>query len=100
MTTSDLNIVLSQGEAVREVHNVKKQSLELNQQFIAQNIEDKKKKEKGKVQKFASGSKIDDKGEDEAKNKRDGKKEKKDLEEDQSKDEVDYSGGGFIDIKV
>jgi len=45
-STGDINIVLGQGSAIKEVHNVRKQSLELSQQFVAQRTEVKKKEEK------------------------------------------------------
>lgn len=55
---TDTNIILGQGSAIKEVHNVKKQNLEINQQYAAQNMEDKKKKEKRKVQDLEKGSRI------------------------------------------
>ena len=66
--TTDMNIVLGQGDAIKEVHNIKKQSLELNQQFIAQKTEDEKKEDKSKVKEFDTGNRIEVK-EDEEKNK-------------------------------
>ena len=50
--TSDMNIILGQGTAVKEVHNVKKQNLEINQQFVAQETEGQKKKDKIKIKKL------------------------------------------------
>ena len=41
--TTDMNIVLGQGSAIKEVHNIGRQNLELNQQVVAQKTEDKKK---------------------------------------------------------
>ena len=57
--TADLNIVIGQGAAIKEVHNVKKQNLEMSQQFVAQKEEDKKKEDKSKVQKFAPGNRVE-----------------------------------------
>ena len=45
-STTDMNIVLGQGNAVKEVHNVRKQNLELNQQFVAQQTEEKKREDR------------------------------------------------------
>ena len=58
-STTDMNIILGQGSAVKEVHNVKKQNLEINQQFVVQHIEDKKKEDKDKVQDFEKSNRID-----------------------------------------
>ena len=43
---TNLNIVLSQGHAVKNIYNPKKQSLELQQQFAAQHTEVKEKRKK------------------------------------------------------
>jgi hypothetical protein len=48
--SSDMNIVLGQGDALKEVYNVRKQNFEMNQPYIAQRIEQKKKDENTKVQ--------------------------------------------------
>ena len=45
-----MNIVLGQGAAIKEVHNAKKQNLELNQQLIAQ------KRINGKMDFLGSGA--------------------------------------------
>jgi len=99
-STTDMNIVLGQGNAVKEVHNVRKQSLELNQQFVAQKIEDKKKEDRSKVQEFDSSSRIEIKG-DEEKERRPGSEDKeKGSRKEQSKEESDLSEGSLIDIKI
>ena len=98
-STTDINIVLGQGNAIKEVHNVRKQTLELNQQFVAQETEEKKKEDKAKVQGFRTENRIEIKGDEEKKsndsgyNKNDSKNEK--LEEEQ-----DISEGNLIDIKI
>jgi len=96
--TTDLNIVLGQGNAIKEVHNIRKQSLELNQQFIAQKTEDEKKEDKSKVKEFDAGNRIEVKTDEEKKgssgnNKKDSKKEK-------NKEESNLSEGNLIDITV
>ena len=57
-STTDMNIVLGQGNAVKEVHNVRKQNLELNQQFVAQQTEEKKKEDRVKVQEFETAKRV------------------------------------------
>ena len=96
--TTDMNIVLGQGNAIKEVHNIRKQSLELDQQFIAQKTEDKKKEDKSKVKEFGAGNRIEVKTDEEKKggsgnNKKDPKKEK-------NKEAANLSEGNLIDITV
>ena len=99
-STTDMNIVLGQGNAVKEVHNVRNQSLELNQQFVAQKTEDKKKEDRSRIQEFDSSSRIDIKA-DEEKERRPGSEDKeKGPRKEQSQEESDLSGGSLIDIKV
>jgi len=73
-STTNMNIILGQGSAIKEVHNVKKQNLEISQQVVAQNIEEKKKEEKDKVQDFGESNRIDIKNDQE---KKKGKKDNK-----------------------
>ena len=56
--TTNMNIILGQGSTIKEVHNVKKQNLEMNQQFVAQKSEDIKREDKSKVQEFETNNKI------------------------------------------
>ena len=67
---SDMNIVLGQGNAIKEVHNVTKQNLELNQQLVAQKTEDEKKEEKSKIREFATTDRVEIKRDEEKENKR------------------------------
>ena len=74
-STSNMNTIVGQGTAIKEIHNVKKQNLELNQQFVAQKAEDEKKEDKSKIQeKGSSREKL--------------------------ADEVNFSEGNLIDITV
>lgn len=96
--TTDMNIVLGQGDAIKEVHNIKKQSLELNQQFIAQKTEDEKKEDKSKVKEFDTGNRIEVKEDEEKKggsedNQKDSKREK-------IKEESNLLEKNLIDITV
>jgi hypothetical protein len=97
-STTDMNIILGQGSAIKEVHNVKKQNLEMSQQFVAQNIEEKKKEDKDKVQDFEKSNRIEIKNQEEKKkgkkgNKRSAKKKKHEKK-------IDLSEGSIIDITV
>lgn len=96
--STDMNIILGQGTAIKEVHNVKKQNLEFNQQFVAQNTEDKKKEDKSKVQEFEKSNRIDIKKD---KEKKKGKKgNKKDSKKKKQKEKINLSEGKIIDITV
>ncbi len=97
-SSTDMNIILGQGAAIKEVHNVKKQNLEFNQQFVAQNTEDKKKEDKSKVQEFETSNRIDIKKD---KEKKKGKKgNKKDSKKKKQKEKINLSEGKIIDITV
>ena len=100
-STTDMNIILGQGNAIKEVHNVRKQSLELNQQFVAQKTEDKKKEDKAKVQEFETGNKIEIKSDEEKEHREGPEDNQKDPNEEQSEEESDLSKRNcLIDIKV
>ena len=57
-STINMNVVLSQGNAVKEVQSVKHQNLELNQILVSQHQEKKKEEEKGRVQEFEDTEKV------------------------------------------
>ena len=98
--TTDINIVLGQGNAIKEVHNTRKQSLELNQQFIAQKTLDEKKEDKSKIKGFDTGNKIDIKT-DEEKKKKDGSEDnQKDSAREKVKKESKLLEENIIDIRV
>jgi len=99
-STTDMNIVLGQGNAIKEVHNVRKEHLELNQQFVAQQSEDKKKKERLRVQESGTENKIEIKEDDEKKDKEGSKNSQKNSKKGKKKKESILSGGSLIDIKV
>jgi hypothetical protein len=101
-STTDMNIVIGQGNAIKEVHNVRKQSLELNQQFVAQQTEQKKKEDRVTVQEFESPQRIGIEEEEQGE-KRDKKSfgdDQRDSKEKQSGEESDQPEGSLIDIKV
>jgi hypothetical protein len=93
---TDMNIVLGQGSAIKEVHNVGRQNLELNQQFVAQKTEDNKKK----VQDFETGNRIEIKGDEEKKNREDSRYDEEGSKKKKSKEVFDSSGGSLIDIEA
>ncbi len=98
--TNDMNIIIGQGTAIKEVHNVKKQSLEINQQFIAQETDDKKKEKKSKVQELEAENKIvASRDEDEKKNK-DQKSNKRGLPKEGKVEDNNLPEGNIIDIMV
>ncbi len=98
--TGDMNIIVGQGTAVKEVHNVKKLSLEINQQFVAQEVEDEKKKDKTKVKKLEKRDKVEIKSEPEDKSKGKKKDKKKSSKKIKSDDELKMNEGNLIDITV
>ena len=53
-----MNVVLSQGNAVKEVQSVKHQNLELNQILVSQHQDKKKDTEKDRVQEFEDTEKV------------------------------------------
>jgi hypothetical protein len=93
-STINMNIVLSQGNAVKEVQSVKHQNLELNQILVSQHQEKKKDEEKGRVQQFEDTEKviIDKDGSknsgQEAKSEHDPKREMKTPERNKSKEHI------------
>jgi len=99
--TADMNVILAQGDTVREVQNIRKQVLEQGQQSIVQKSEDQKKESKAKVQDSQPGDKIEIRSDGE---RRGGLRREKKLgkgvpSESDEKDSVS-SSGNLIDIKV
>jgi len=93
-----MNIILGQGSAIKEVHNVKKQNLEVNQQCVVQHVEDKKKEDKDRVQDFEKSKRINMENE---KEKKKGKKSnKRGSEKEKQKEKNNFLQRNIIDIKV
>ncbi len=99
-STTDMNIVLGQGTAIKEVHNVRKQNLELNQQFVAQKADEEKKEDKSKVQDFDTASRAEIKADEEKKKKKGPKDNKKQSKKGKIKEKPLLSEGRLIDIRV
>ena len=97
-STTNMNIVLGQGTAIKEVHNVKKQNLEVNQQCVVQHVEDKKKEDKNRVQDFEKSNRINmEKKKEKIKGK---KSNKRGLEKEKQKEKNSLIQRNIIDIKV
>lgn len=94
---TDMNIIIGQGNAIKEVHNVKKQNLEMNQQFVAQQTDDLKRKDKSKVQEFETNNKIEIKKE---KEKKEGHKKQKKHKGSKEENKLNSTEGNVIDIRV
>ena len=99
-STTDMNIILGQGSAIKEAHNVRKQSLELNQHFVAQKTEDKKREDKKRVQEFNTDNKIQITGDEEKKSGESPGNNKKSSKRKKSEEEIYPSDNSLIDIKV
>lgn len=96
--TTHMNIILGQGNAIKEVHNVKKQNLEMNQQFVAQKSEDIKREDKSKVEEFETKNRIEIKKEKER--EKDQKSNKKKSNNENQEEKRNLSEGKLIDIRV
>ncbi len=98
--TTNMNIIIGQGNAVNEVHNIRKQNLEMNQQFVAQETQGKKKEDKVKVQKFEASDKVAIQEDEEKRDKKGPKGKRKRSTKRKSKGKSVSSGGNRIDIRV
>jgi hypothetical protein len=96
--TTDMNIILGQGSTVKEVHNVKKQNLEMNQQFVAQQSDDLKREDKSKVQEYETDNRIEIKKDKER--KKNHRKHKKNNDTEEQENKLNLSEGNVIDIRV
>jgi hypothetical protein len=96
--TTDINIVLGQADAIKEVHSVRKQTLESSQQFMAQETKEKSKREKEKVKEFEPEKRIDADAEKQQEADQEGEENGRGKK--QSDKESSHSEGTLIDIKV
>lgn len=97
---TDINIVLSQGTAVKEVQNVRKQTLDLNQQYVGQQAEVLRKEDKEKVPEPKPGDHVEISIENEMKNMKENKEGQNDSGEDPADEETEPLGDHLIDITV
>lgn len=102
--TTHMNIIIGQGNTIKEVHNVKKQNLEMNQQLVAQKSEDTKREDKSKIQEFETKNRIEIQKDKEKKKgkerKKDQKGDKKKSNNKNQKEKMNLSEGKLIDIRV
>jgi hypothetical protein len=98
--SANLNSIISQGMAIKEIYNAKKQSLELQQHFNAQHTEVKKEKERPKIKKFSTGNAIEDRKEPRKRQRRSGSRNRKREKESRQDSKELKKEGNFIDIKV
>lgn len=99
-STTDVNIVLGQGNAIKEVHNVRKQNLELNQQFVSQKAEQEKKEDQSKVNESETENRVEIKRDEERKNGKDREENGKGSERKKEEKESRGLEGNLIDITV
>lgn len=98
--TTDINIVLGQGNIIKEIQNVKRQDLDLNQQLVAQQTKDEREEEKSRVQEFEAENKIGLETDEEKGNRGDLKGRQDGSKRRKKDDEDDTPDGNIIDIKV
>jgi len=99
-SSTDMNIILGQGNAIKEVQQVRRDHLELNQQGVSQQAEARKKHEKSRVQTFDAKERVTLRPDEEKKRQernREGEKRKPKKRESEGSE---YAEGDFIDIKV
>ena len=97
---TNLNIVLGQGHAVKNIYNVKKQNLELQQQFAAQHTEVKEKRKKEKVMKFSADNNVQVKEEHTRERRKKSKSSRKKSRSEGNQETGLEKEGSLIDIKV
>lgn len=97
---TNLNIIISQGSAVKEVYNSKKQNLELQQQFNTQHTEMKKVREKEKAKRSSNANLINEQNKRLKSKNEDQDNSKEEEKEKKKEDRYDKPEGNFIDIKV
>lgn len=97
---NDMNIIIGQGTAIKEVHNIKKQNLELNQYFVAQETDVKKKEKKSKVQASEAENKIAASRDDDEKKNKDQERKKRGSAKEEKVEDTNLNEGNIIDIVV
>jgi len=99
---TNVNSIISQGNAIKHILNSKKQNLELQQHFNTQHTEIKKAKDKTKIKQAKNDNRVENKN-DEPKKDRQRRKKRKRRQSDQAEEPQDHDlapEGNFIDIKV
>lgn len=97
---STVNIAISQGSAVKEMYNVKKQTFEMQQQMGTQERIEKHREEKIKIQKFENNAKIQAKGDENREGQGHFAKREEEKNEKQDQADENRSNSSFVDIIV
>jgi hypothetical protein len=95
---SNINMVIGQGNAVKEIYNVKKQDLEVQQQTGMQESIKKNREEKTKIQETGSDTKIQVKGDENRESQEHLAKKRKKKDEEQEQADENRTDSSFIDI--
>lgn len=98
--TSSMNIIVGQGTAIKEVHNVRKQNLELGQHFIAQHAEGQKKEENSRVQESEHHGRVEEDKEEKEKKQQRQKGDEEKSREGRKTGSKFGTEGNLIDITV
>ena len=99
-SSADMNIVLGQGSAVKEVHNIRKQQLDLNQGFVQQDAEALKNRQRVSVQDFDNQNKVEIRKKKKKDHREQRKKKAKTSSEPDRQEGFEATKGSLIDIKV
>jgi hypothetical protein len=97
---SNVNIVISQGNAIKEIYNVKKQTLEMQQQTGMQERIKKTREVKTKIQETGSDTRIQVKGDENREGQGHLAKREEEKNEEQDQAAEDRSDSSFIDIII
>jgi hypothetical protein len=95
---TNLNMIISQGSAVKEVYNSKKQNLELQQQFNTQHTEMEKTSKKAKTNKSSNTHLVNERNK--RQKSKNGEQDNHREKEKRSEDRHVNPEGNLIDIKV
>ena len=95
---TNLNGIIGQGFAVKEIFNAKKQALELQQHFSSHHMEVKKKQDKVTVQTFSAENAIEERDSSHTSQEKD-RKNRREKEERQP-DHPIHEEGHLLDIEV
>jgi hypothetical protein len=97
---NSINSIISQGIAVKEIYNPKKQNLEVQQHFNTQHTEIKKTRDKTKIKQALNENRVENKADDHKKDHRRRKKRKRKKGDPALESQELTPEGNFIDIKV
>ena len=97
---SNLNSIISQGIAVKQIYNPKKQNLEVQQHFNTQHTEIKKAQDKTKIKQTKNDKRVENREDGHKKDHKRRKKRKRKKGHASLKSQDLAPEGNFIDIKV